>query len=158
MNYEDDIRIDESSLDMECLNQASLMMKYSRLQAKLEKEEDLAKETLELVKADLDKNIRLNPEVYEIEKVTEGAIKSVILSNKRYKTANQRYIDAKYENNVAKGAVKAFEQRKNMLETLSRLHGQQYFAGPKVARDLSDKRVEFDKRISSKISSNLKRR
>jgi hypothetical protein len=158
MAYEKDMQIDESALDMECLEQPRLMVRYSSLQARLEKEEDLAKEALELVKAELDKKIRSEPEEFDIDKITEGSIKSVILSHPRYKKASERYINAKYENNVARGAVKAAEQRKNMLETLSRLHGQQYFAGPKVARDLSEKRVEFDKRISSKISSNLRRR
>ena len=151
MNYEKDIQIDESALDVEWLSQASLMLKYTRHQASTAKDEELAKEELDLVKAELDKEIRSEPEKFKIEKITEGAITSAILTSKRYKEISQRCIDAKFENNVAKGAVRSFEQRKDALENLVRLHGQQYFAGPKVPRDLAWEVEERQKRIDAKV-------
>jgi len=137
MNYEADIRIDETALDLEWLEQASLMLKYTREQADTMKEEELAKERLDLVKAELDKEIRTNPESFDIVKITEGAIQAAILSHNKYQRASKELIDARYNNLVAKGAVRAFEQRKDALENLARLHGQQYFAGPKVPLDIT---------------------
>jgi hypothetical protein len=157
MNYESDIEIDETSLDVECLNQAVLMMKYTRHEAKCEKERDLSKEALGLVKAELDKKIRTNPEKYGLEKITEGAIAALILQSKEYKEANEEYMETVYEANVAAGAVKSVDQRKKMLELLVQLHGQSYFAGPKVPRNLSDERVKKQKSVDTKIASKMTR-
>lgn len=157
IDYESDVEIDETSLDVECLEQASLMMKYCRNSAKCEKERDLSKEALGLIKAELDKKIRTNPANYELEKVTESAIAAVILQSEEYKEANADYLEKCFEFNVASGAVKAVDQRKKMLELLVQLHGQSYFAGPRVPRDLSSERKEKEKR-SNQIQSGIARK
>ena len=51
--------------------------------------------------------------------------------------AAQALIDAKYENDIAEGVVKALDQKKSALENLVRLLGVSYFAGPNVPHDLS---------------------
>ena len=158
MDYEQDIKIDGDLLDVECLEQPRLMLRYTKLEAQLEKEEDLAKENLNFVQAELDKAVRADPEKYGIEKLTEAGVKATILSQPDYKEANAKYIDAKFESKVATGAVKAFEQRKSMLETLARLHGQQYFAGPKVPHDLSAEKEKRQERITASIGGTLKPR
>ena len=55
--------------------------------------------------------------------------------------------------------LKAFEQRKDALENLVRLHGQQYFAGPKIPRDLPsemEKRTNKNKEVNKKNWHNNK--
>jgi len=156
MDYEKDIIIDEEALDFECLEQPRLMLKYTRIEAESIKELDLASENLSLVRAELDKAIRLDPEKFGIEKVTETAITNVILSNEEYQKANKSLIEAKFDSKVAQGAVRAFDQRKSMLETLTRLHGQQYFAGPKVPRDLS-KEAELKRLKQKEINKGIAR-
>lgn len=152
MNYETDMMIDETALDVEWLEQASLMMKYARNAAELSRQLDLKKEALDLVKAELDKAIRSKPERYGIEKITEGAINSTIITHKDYAKANQEMIDARYELDIARSAVRAVDARKDALENLVRLHGQQYFAGPKVPRDLS---LEVQHRHDQKKSDSI---
>jgi DNA polymerase II large subunit len=137
MNYEQDMRIDETALDVEWLDQPSLMMKYAQISASTRMELDKAKEKLELVRAELDKAVRSNPDRYSIDKITEAVVTAVIISHKDYQKASNTLIEAKYENDIAYGAVKAVDARKDALENLVRLHGQQYFAGPKMPRDLS---------------------
>jgi hypothetical protein len=156
LNYERDIHIDSEALDIEWLEQSSLMMKYSQNVAQLQKEVDEAKESIELIKAELDKKIRSKPEKYGIVKITDTQVASTILMQQSYQIASTAYIDAKFELNTAKGAVDAFEHRKNSLENLVKLHGQQYFAGPKIPRDLTkewqkkqDQR-EYDKKVKIK--------
>jgi len=158
MNYEQDIKIDDSCLDIECLEQAALFMKYARNASEKRKELDEEKQSLDITKANLDAAIRKNPENYEIEKVTEGAIQSSILNNKRYQEAYQKYLDTKYETDMAQNAVSAFNQRKDMLEALIKLHGQSYFAGPRVPRDLSKERELKQKEVNSNIAKKLVRR
>ena len=137
MNYEKDIKIDETALDIEWLSQPGLMMQYTRYQAGLQLDEDKEKENLEFITAELDKEIRTNPEKFGIEKITEGVVRNTILLEDKYKEANKGYLTARFENNVGKGAVRSVDGRKTALENLVKLHGQQYFAGPKVPRDIS---------------------
>jgi hypothetical protein len=96
-----------------------------------------AKEKLEFVEAELDREIRSNPVEHGLEKVTESTVKHVIIVSHTYVDAKERYINARYEYSVAKGAVTAFQHRKNALENLVTLHGQQYFSGPSVPKNIS---------------------
>lgn len=141
MNYERDIIIDDSALDVEWLEQPALMLKYSKHEVFLEKERDLKKIELDLKKAELDKDIRTNPDDYDIAKITESVVLNTILMQKDYQQLEKEYLETVYEYNVAKVAVRAFSQRKDALENLVRLHGQQYFAGPKIPRDLSKEKA-----------------
>ncbi len=147
MDYERDIKIDENALDLEWKDQAELFMKYALHLANTQKELDSFKQELDIMRAEIDKSIRENPEKYGIEKVTEGAIQSAILTDKGFIQANKDYLNVKFENDMAKNAVQAFNQRKEALENLVKLHGQQYFAGPKMPRDLS---FEAEKREKQK--------
>jgi hypothetical protein len=160
MKYEDDMRIDESALDVECLDQANLMLKYTTLQAELQREEEQIREELDLKRAELDKYIRSDPDDYDIDKITEAVVNNTIIKDPGYKKINQEYIDAKFENNVAKGAVRAIAARKDMLERLILLHGQQYFAGPKMPRDLSfEAKAKHDRAQTNRgVGRSLKRK
>lgn len=145
MNYEKDITIDETSLDLEWLDQPRLMMRYVRHAADMRKEMDEAKERLDNEQAELDKKVRSNPERYGIDKITETAVRNAVLSHERFKKVNEEYMEASYEHNMAQGAVRAIETKKTALENLVRLHGQQYFAGPKIPRDLHDEVTKRNK-------------
>jgi len=137
MNYEEDIRIDETALDVEWLRQASLMMKYSKHLAHLLHEKDLVKVDLDLVKARLDKSIRTKPSNYGIDKITETVVTNTIITQEDYLEAQAAYMQAEYEVNIAQAAVNAFNARKTALENLVRLFGQQYFAGPTIPHNLT---------------------
>lgn len=161
MNYEKDIIIDETALDIEWLDQPKLMLKYTRHAAQTRQDMDLAKEEVDLVKAELDKEIRDDPEKFDITtKVTEAVVSNTILACDEYKKVIKKYNKAKFEYEVAQGAVRAFDQRKSALENLVRLHGQQYFAGPAIPRDLSDERQkkEREHETNQKIGKTLRRR
>ena len=137
LNYEQDVSIDETALDVEWLQQADLMYKYARYQAETKKAMDEAKERLDFIKAKLEMDIRANPENYGLSKVTESAVASTILLQPEYQEASKKYIEARYENDVAAAAVKAIDQKKTALENLVKLLSVSYFAGPSVPRDLS---------------------
>lgn len=158
MNYEKDIEIDETSLDIEWLEQPKLFMQYSRHLADMRRRTDEMKQTLDVVKAEIDRDVREDPERFQITgKVTEGAITSAVLTNEAYKAAYQAFLDAKYEMDMAQSAVRAFEQRKDALENLVRLHGQQYFAGPQLPRDLHEQRELRHTKMNLKIAERMKR-
>jgi len=158
MNYNDDIQIDETSLDVEWLLQPGLMMKYARHAAQMELELDRLKETLDVTKAEVDNAIRNDPEAFGISRVTEAAINGAITLHSDYREASDKYLQAKFEFNMAKMALRAFEQRKEALENLVKLNGQQYFAGPKVPRDLSWEMKEKQKMVDNRIAQRLTRK
>jgi hypothetical protein len=155
MNYEDDIRIDPSALDVEWLGQAELMIKYTRNAAQARMELDQAKQALDIIRAGLDKDIRELPKQYGIEKVTDKAVESTIITLTEYQEAFQEYLDTKYEADMAQGSVQAFQQRKDALQELVRLHGQSYFAGPSIPRDLVWEQEAFKKKTNAGIASKL---
>jgi hypothetical protein len=136
MNYDKDIRIDPDALDLEWLYQPRLMVEYARHSAEMSLHLDKQKSLLELKKAELDKKIRAHPEKFEIAKPTETAISNAILMHPEYQEVEEQVWDAKYQMDIAKAAVRAIDGKKDALENLVRLHGQQYFAGPKLPRDL----------------------
>ncbi len=157
MDYEKDVHINENDLDLECLEQPNLMRKYSQHLEFMKKERDRIKEKVDLVRAQLDKDIRSNPEEYDIAKITETVVSSAILMDPYYKKASEEYLDAKYEAGVAQGVVSAIDARKTMLELLVKLHGQNYFAGPRVPRDLSAEREKSQKKVDGGVARKLRR-
>lgn len=157
MNYETDLKIDETSLDVEWLDQPVLFMKYAKHSAEKDKEKDEAKEQLELCKAELDKEIRSFPDRFGIEKITDKVVENTILLQPDYKEASANFIQARFEWMVAKGAVDAFNQRKEALENLVKLNGQSYFAGPQVPRNLHEQRELRQKEINSRIGKKMER-
>jgi len=145
LDYENDTAIDEQALDVEWLRQPELMRKYAVHAVRMRKAMDEAKECLDVGKAQIELDIRSNPEKYGLTKVTEGAIASTILIQEKYQQLNQDYLDARFEYEVAIAAVRAIDQKKTALENLVKLLGLQYFAGPQVPRDLPREWVESQK-------------
>lgn len=156
MNYEEDIRIDGEALDKEWLNQPSLMMKYAKHAANKRKILEETKQNLDIAKAEADQKIRKHPERYKLEKTTDAIVANAILNEEGYKQAYSDYLDAKFESDMAQGAVNSFEQRKSALENLVRLYGQQYFAGPKMPLQIDRGWLnkEGNKKVSEKLNEN----
>jgi len=152
MSYETDVTIDPDALDVEWLRQPQLMIKYAKISAEAKMEVLSAKENLDLVRAELDKDIRSDPDKFGIAKITESAVLNTIISNQRYKKANSEYLEKQYEYEMSRGAIQALEHKKDALENLVRLFGQQYFAGPNVPRDLS---FEWQRSARSQESNSI---
>lgn len=157
MSYEDDMHIDENALDIELLDHSTLMAKYSRLLAEAKEERDLAKEALDLKRAEIDLDIRDHPQNYKLTKVTEAAITNCILMEEEFQTAQKEVHRTNYEVNVLQGIVNAIDHRKSNLEGLVKLHGQNYFAGPSVPHDLSALREEKEDKLAHRVGGSLKR-
>lgn len=156
IDYEADINIDETALDVEWLDQPRKMFQYCKHAARMRKEADLAKEAVDVEKAKLDREIRSNPDQFGIDKITEAVVQSTILAHPRYQRKMGEFIGARYELDMAQNAIRAFEQRKTALENLVRLHGMSYFAGPGVPRDLTKEREKRDKSSNERVK--IKRR
>ena len=154
LNYEADVSIDPDALDIEWLKDAKLTMKYTEAladaQAKLR---ELHETVVPVTQAELASYIRKNPSDFEIDKLTEGALKEVLAISlsinwtppKRaeklvfaYRAAHIDELEAEHEVDILKGAVKSMDRRSSALEGLAFLFGRQYFAGPKIPHELGD--------------------
>ncbi len=155
--YEEDLYIDDQALDFEWLDQPNLMFKYTRLHAKAKKELDRVKEKMDMVIAELDRDIRSNPGVFGIDKITETIIRNTIILQKKYTKVKKELIEAQYEVHMIGGAVSAVEHRKQALENMSKLLALEYFAGPKVPRDLSDRTAKEKRAKKSNASIKISR-
>lgn len=158
MDYKADVQIDVDALDIEWVEQPSLMAQYCAYSAECRKEMDRAKEQVEICKAKLDRQVRSDPGAFGLKKITEGAVASAIVESAEYQECQQEYIDARYEYDLSVTAVRAIDQKKTALENLVRLHAASYFAGPSVPRNLGTewKTRQQNKEADSKIK--IKRR
>ncbi|MCK9543785.1 MAG: recombination mediator protein UvsY [Novosphingobium sp.] len=135
-DFEQDLAIDPSRLDEEWLAHPVVYMKYCNALTDITQERDKQKEKLEVVKAELDRDIRSDPGKFSLAKITEGAISSALILQPKYKNAQEELNNLTYQVNMIGNAVKAFEHRKKALEAMVDLYINQYWAGPKEPRNL----------------------
>jgi len=129
-DYYADIEIEKDALDEEWIKQPMLFFRYSEKCSEARREMDLAKEELDLVRADLDRRIREAPGDFGLAKATETAISNAILLHEDYKAASRKLIKARHTWDLLSKAVQAFDQKKAALENLVRLLSLGYFADP----------------------------
>ena len=160
MNYENDIRIDETALDVEWLEQASLAIKYGRHYAECRKVLVQAEEKIKVIRAELIAEANEDPQrCCNKDKPNAADIEAYYRNHKRHKRAKELWVEAQFELDMAEVAKNEISfTRKAALENLVRLHGQQYFAGPQGPRDLSVERQFRQKRTDAGIAGRMTRR
>lgn len=156
--YAEDLYIDETALDVELLNRADLTFKYGKILARAKKIVDERKEELEIVRAELSKDIRANSKQYGLEKTTENIVADTIILQDKYKEAAKYVITAQYDYNMAKAAFDAVISKKEAIDGLIKLHGMQYFAGPITPRDLTVQRELKKESANTAVGKFMKRK
>jgi hypothetical protein len=102
MNYEKDIIIDETALDLEWLEQAALAIRYGRHWADCQSEVMLAEENVKVVRAELIKMAHEDPDVHlDGAKPTGPVVEAFYRNHSRHKKAKERWIAATHEANMA---------------------------------------------------------
>jgi hypothetical protein len=155
MEYNHDVNIDESALDVEFLEQPTLMKKYGDIVSEARKELDYLKEQLDAVKAQLSKEIRADPDSFDVGKITENIVADTILLQDEYKKAAEEVVEAQYRYGMARSALDAISTRKDTLEGLIKLYGMQYFTGPSVPRNLTEERMLRNEKINKAVASKI---
>lgn len=123
--------IDEKDLVNEWEKQPELFFKYSVKLADARRDLDEEKAALSVVHAELDREIRENPEEFGMGKVTEPAIKAAIPLQDVYQEQERKIREVKHRVEVLSAYVAALDQRKKALEKIVDLHGQQYWSVPR---------------------------
>ncbi len=122
--------IDQLALDREWMDQPGLFFQYAKLLADAKRKLDESKSFLEVVKANMSRNVRDNPAAHQVTKITEGAITGAVTSSSVVQEAVKSVTENRHSVDVLTAAVTAMDHRKKALENLVYLHGQNYFSTP----------------------------
>jgi len=153
-DYEKDMKIDPDALDIEWLEQASLALKYGKLVSDLRVEVKRLGEKVKTVRSELIRKANNDPEgCCNKAKPNAADIEAYYRSHDNYKQAVATMQEVEYELEFAELAKNEIcYTRKAALENLVILHGQQYFAGPKVPRNISK---EWEAKQKQKSTNNV---
>ena len=161
MNFEQDMHIDESALDMELLEQATLALKYGKYWAECKERLTRAEENIKVIRSELIRKANSDPDRYlgQDVKPTAPNIEAFYRNHPNHKEAKEEWIEAQYELNMAEVAKNEISfTRKTALENLVKLHGQGYIAGPQIPHNLSQLREERRNQLHHRIGQSLKRK
>lgn len=126
------LEIDPLQLDTEWLNQPTQRQVWGELLADAQFEQDQAKSELEVIRAEVDREVREDPEGFGVGKVTEASVANAVVVHPAVKKAVKKLNEARHKVNVLQAAVDGLEHRKRALTQLVELQGQDYFATPKM--------------------------
>lgn len=157
LNYADDIRIDETALDVEWLEQTEKAMFYCEHAAAMRRKVSLLEEEEKLTRSRLIKKANKNPLLCcGKSKPTATDIEAYYRTHRKHMLIKQKLIEAQYQLDIAEAVRSEISfSRKMALENLVILHGQQYFAGPKERRNLTKERESKAKAIKGKIAKKM---
>ena len=154
-NYSEDLKIDFAQLDLNWRDQAANYMHWSNKWVAAVSERDRAKENLDVIRAEVDREIR---EAYSGKKSTEAAISALVSTNTRYRKASDQLIDLNEKVNIFVSTKAAFEHRKKALEGLTQLWVNGYWSEPKISgvakEKLGNKEVGYVNEQKTKLASN----
>ena len=139
------LTIDRLRLEEEWVRQPNQYHNWAVLAADAQAEYDTAKSRLEVVKAELYRDIRDDPDGYDLTKVTEVALNNTIPLQPEFQMAVKRVNEAKHDLEVVKAAVDALEHKKRALTMLVELWTKEYYSEI-VPRIGNDNVSDFDKR------------
>lgn len=153
-----EFQIRNHHLDREWLSQPEFMHEYCVKLADAKKSLNDAKANLELVEAEQDREVRMHPSRFGIDKLSETRIKNAVVLTASYREANKDVIEAQHECDVLQAAVTALEHKKRALENLVHLHGMSYFSEPKAdGEDFDAMREARRDRVLSRKTKTRKR-
>jgi superoxide dismutase len=162
LDYEQDMKINENSLDIEWLDQAPLALKYGKHVAQLRRKYNELCEKKKTIRSELILEVNEKPgELIGKAKPNANDIEAYYRNHKRYKEAVSNEQDAAEELELAEVAKNEISfTRKAALENMVRLHAQMYFAGPSIPRDLSKEIMNKKKQEQSnaKVGKGMRRK
>lgn len=140
MNYLNEIEIDDTALDVEWFEQPKLATKWGRILNEAEDELARAEENVKVVRSELILRINQNPEKYlgVGVKPSDPKVEAAYRKHPKHKKAKERWLKAlKKKNDIEIAAREIRYTRKQALENAVQLYLGNYFAGPKVPRNLN---------------------
>jgi len=146
-NPDRDTQIDKNRLDDEWLEQPKIIRHWTEQAAEARRDFEHTKADLVVVKAEVARAARSDPESVGLAKITEAAIAEYVPTDKRVRKAEKMVIDARYEMEIMDGFVEAMQHRKKALENAVELFLSGYFAEPRAkSPDAKDRMRDAQKK------------
>ena len=130
------LAIDINKLHYVAQGQADLAMEAGELFANAKAEAKQKKMTYEIIQAEVDRDIRANPDTYGLSKVTETVVKSTVVVDAAVRSALTELIEAEKESDLTSALVNAYQHRKSMIQAEVQLFVNNYWG------DVSEKEME----------------
>lgn len=127
---DNEFRINLSQLDREWVRQSGYVHAYGQQQAAAKRDLEEAKSQLEATRAMIAKEVRADPEKFDLERATVDATKDAVQLDERYQAAEAKVREAKYKVDMLAAALNTLEHKKAALQNLVTLHGRDYFSEP----------------------------
>jgi len=154
--YQEDLAIDKYHLENEWDEQALLFMKWAERHVEALHIRDSLKDKMDLVKAQIDMNIRSEPVKFGFDKKpTEAAISNCIIEDVEYQKISAEYLQAKKDVNILQAVKEAMEHKKKALEAETSLWIGGFYSNPKIP-DIARRTAEDQ--VSEDVRKSLKRR
>ena len=153
---EADRAIDPGQLDVEAVRQAEIYCKWAERAVIAAARTETVEFELDLLESQLQGQARSQPIKENCKAPTEASIKAWVAGHPKMIEARKAVMDARLEEGLLKTAEKSLYVKKQMLELLGQLHGQQYFAGPGVPRNLMEAWTAHRKGVSEGANDKLR--
>lgn len=150
MDNNNEFTPDLSRLDEEWVNQSKLYYQYAERLANARRDYDRIKRDEELAVAELEMDIRKNPEKYDLPKVTESCIEKAVVLSKKYQRVHEKVIEAKHDVDVLAAAVSALDHKKKALENLTQLFLANYFSTPRAPKGSDPEQFSKTRKIAKR--------
>ena len=113
-----DVAFDPANLTEVMSKQPAMFLHYSLLSVRCRSQLDRMKQQLELVENILDHEHRTRLKE-DNPKVTEAQIRAAVVTDRRWRSASLRLIDAKSQHGFAEAVERSFEHRREMIKTIA---------------------------------------
>lgn len=150
--------IDENNLLDEWKGQAAMMLNYSIQLADAMQTEDEARAKLTVVAAEIEHDVRTDPETYNITKVTEASVTAAIPVQPEHKIAVKKLNKARHNVRILRAAVEALSHRKSSLQGMTDVFMRQWHADPKSRAQPKELREAAKNRTTKSVRSRRRRR
>lgn len=150
VNGFDRFKLDKFNLHIEWENQPRLFFDAATQLAEARSNLEQYKSQLEIVEAELDRDIRADPAKFNLEKITENVVRNTVILSLRYQKANQRVLRALHQVDICKVDVDTLDHRKKALENEVQLFGMNYYAKPVTPKGMG--REELDGIVRKRVN------
>jgi hypothetical protein len=146
MSLQDDLKLDILDLDTAILEQPALFEKVGREWAEAVSERDHAKDQLAMIKANVDNEIRQDPDAFGVSgKPTETWIANQVMLHPEVIAANIIYSEAINSVNVLAIGKEALDHRLASLKILTELYKGNYFSASSRTHSPHEMALEISK-------------
>lgn len=160
LNYLEDIKINESALDLEWLDQAELAVKYGKEWTLAKKKVAILEEKIKVTRSKLVRKAWDDPAATLGQpKASIQTVEAYYRTHKKHIKIKDALIDAQEELDLLEVAKNEISfTRKSALENMVKLYASDYFAGPNVPRDLTKLRTSREEERQASNDKQVKRK